>query len=163
MARIKWLFGLIAFVFACYLALSGDVVAQGGVVFLRLEVSADSVALVQATVSEGSFKQPRIPDTTRAIQYRVMLDDGTEWTVGSRDDARIRRYEYEDPDNPGHLRSVMVTLDTAPLIIRVPYHEKLSHVEFYRKPVLESEMARGPDRRPFGRLELDLTEEAGRE
>jgi hypothetical protein len=163
MTNIKWLPALAVLVILCALGGPGDVLASDKIVFLRLEVTADSVALIRASVVDGSLKQQRVPDTSRAIQYRVFLDDGTEWTTGSRNDARIRRYEYEDSDNPGQLRSTMVILDTAFMVLRVPYHERLSHVECSRKPVLESEMIRGPERRPFGRFDLDLAAEVDNE
>ena len=66
------------------------------------------------------------------MYFEAADKDGKVVYQGSFDDPLVKRLEYEDPDNPGKLKSITVFLDKAELTVRVPGDMNIENVSFYR-------------------------------
>jgi hypothetical protein len=130
------------FVFSGLLAvclLAQEALAQrpqhANIVFLRLRMTQGTITLVGLNVRPGKIKLPRAPSRTMPLSYDLVSSaGGVLWTY-SMNDPSIRRYEYEDPDEPGRIRMKREMLDTVEFTVRIPYFEGLDRVEFYQTRV----------------------------
>ena len=122
--------------FASALMLAGSAQAADQattrIAFLQLHIDSSGVRLEGATVVEGAIKQPRGESHRAGIFYEVVLKDRTVLTSDVVADPLIRRFEYEDPDQPGRLRSKIVELDEAVFTIRIPYQDAVAQVVISR-------------------------------
>ncbi|MEW6049745.1 MAG: hypothetical protein AB1644_01600 [Candidatus Zixiibacteriota bacterium] len=124
------------------------------VAFLQIHVDSSGVRLESAKVVKGAFKQPRGESNRSGILYEVVLDDGSVLTSGIVADPLIKRFEYEDPDQPSRLRSKVVALDEAVFTVRIPYNDAVDQVVFSRV-ALSTDVSRKQVVRRLGAIRLD--------
>ncbi|MGE5313563.1 MAG: hypothetical protein ACM3Q4_02605 [Acidobacteriota bacterium] len=107
--------------------------AQGQILFLRLRMQNDSVRLVESSLRPGMVKQVRKAPESGVIEYECLTHAGEVVFRGRMSDPSLRRYEYEDPAEPGRIAVRHVRVKDAEFTVRVPYREGLRRVDFYRK------------------------------
>ena len=90
------------------------------IIFLHMQVDSSGVTLLDSRTVAGNLKIPRAQRVYRAVYFEAADKDGKVVYQGSFDDPLVKRLEYEDPDNPGKLKSITVFLDKAELTVRVP-------------------------------------------
>ena len=101
--------------------------------FLRLRLKAGEITLIEGRIVSGTLKPQR--DTAEAEGLVVSLESspGEErWSLAIADPSQ-QRYEYEDPDRPGEIRSKTVQHDDVEFIVRAPLKAGVRHVAVHRK------------------------------
>lgn len=106
--------------------------SPGEIVFLHLQIDSARVTLLDTRTVAGSLKIPRGDRVYRAVYFEAADKSGKVVYQGSIDDPLVKRLEYEDPDNPGKLKSKTVILDNAELTVRIPGNMNIESVSFYR-------------------------------
>ena len=130
-------------------AILGDVVAEGAndkIIFLHLRLENETIVLDSVKVRPGTLKVRSVPSNKRGdgwIHYVMRSEDDSRIGEGILKDPRLkfRGLEYEDPRNPGALMKIDVTEEPFRFLLRIPYTENLSRVEFF-KGSLESSPTR---------------------
>ena len=118
---------------------------------------AGEVSLIEGRVVSGTLKPQR--DAEEAEALVVSLEAGTgegRWSIAIADPSR-QRYEYEDPDRPGALRSKTVQLDDVEFIVRAPLMPGVRQVAVLRKEQTARQGSPGQvtiERRLIARLPL---------
>ena len=126
---------------------------------LRLRLNGDSVTLINASVAAGTLKPQQDSDEPESLL--IHLEDATgklQWSTLIADPS-IRRYEYEDPQEPGALRTKIVQLDDAEVIVRAPLLPDVRHLAVHRKQTPQDRAA-APETRLLSRISLPVPEEA---
>ncbi len=103
---------------------------EGGIVFLRLALRNGTVSLVGCDVRPGTLKGRSGGSQAGGLVVDVRAANGRLLWSGSIPDPLVRRYEYEDPAQPGSLKPVVVTRDSAEFSVRIPYFAETDRVEF---------------------------------
>ncbi len=104
------------------------------IVVLQLRLKDGKVSLQNVSVAPGKLKQRRVASKkARAIEFQALSATGKVLSTGVVADPSLRRYEYEDPANPGQLKAVVVSDNNAWFVVRLPWHGKLSSVAFFRR------------------------------
>ena len=99
-------------IFACYATTYSQ-----QIVFLHLRIREDTISLEDVTIRNGKLKQSRHDTPTTGMSYQVLTSKGNILWSGVTEDPLIRRYEYEDPLNPGKLKTKLVKLEEATFTI----------------------------------------------
>src|SRR5262245_33663579 len=101
--------------------------------FLRLRLQAGKVTLIESSVVPGTLKPQHDAAETEPLVVSLESNSGeVRWSLSIADPSR-QRYEYEDPDRPGFIRSKTVQLDDVEFIVRAPLTPGAQHVAVYRK------------------------------
>jgi len=101
--------------------------------FLTLRLKSGVVTLEKALVVSGTLKPQR--DSTEADLLLVTLEQGGGgacWSLAI-DDPSVQRQEYEDPQQPGALRSKRVQVDDIEFVVRAPLTVGARYIGVYRK------------------------------
>jgi hypothetical protein len=128
---------------------------SSAITFLHLRLNADSISLVDARVVPGTLKIPRGGSPPGELIYEVVSDSSTVLYTHGMADPLVRKYEYEDPDHEGRLKSKVVRLDETEFTIRVPYDSQASRVDFYRIEQTGGTTAQPATRRLIGTIQLE--------
>ena len=125
--------------------------------FLTLRLRGNVVTLEKARVVQGTLKPQK--DSTDEDPVIIALEEveGKErWTIAINDPS-IERLEYEDPQQPGVIKSTVVHNDDVEFIARVPLMADIHHVAVFRRqkqaPVGNA-VAKAVSRKLLGRMEL---------
>ena len=102
------------------------------ILFLHLKMSRGAVSYLGSSVRQGTLKISRNGQGGAEIDCAVISTKGEVVFSDALQDPSIRRYEYEDPLNPGRLMSRQVILDDVEFTVRIPYSDDIRRVEFYR-------------------------------
>ena len=121
------------------------------IMFLRLRFNGTSVGLVNATIRPGTLKKGRSARVRDGISYQVASASGQVLWSGSVEDPSVRRFEYEDPDHPGQIRTKTVSVDTAEFTVRIPVLKEMENIRFDRRE--RTEVSR---REKYGRQSLGV-------
>jgi hypothetical protein len=140
----------------CSGPLQAEESGNAGIVFLRMYIDRDSISLIESIVVPGAFKQPRAGSISRDMYYEVESKDGTVVTSGTVDDPLVRRVEYEDPDNPGTLKSKVIELSEADFVLRLNYSDDIEFVSFYKLTTNRNDSSEKPSQEFLGRVPIDL-------
>lgn len=105
---------------------------SGGIAFLTVLLTHDSVQLTGWTITKGTLRQPRTPTDRGNLEYEALSLSGDVVWKGSLSDPLVRRLEYEDPDNPGQLKAKIIKADTARFVVRIPADAVIDRITFYR-------------------------------
>lgn len=125
--------------------------------FLTLRLKGGAVTLEKASVVSGTLKPQQ--DSTDAEPLLVTLEQAegeARWSLAI-DDSSIQRYEYEDPQQPGALKSKLVQVDDVEFIVRAPLTPGVRHIAIYRKEKSIQPATAGespPAKRLLARIEL---------
>jgi hypothetical protein len=101
-----------------------------GILFLRLTLKNDSIALRQTVVRPGTLKSNRASFEREGLAYDVVSPGGEVLWHGVIDDPLVRRYEYEDPAEPGKIKTTVISQRDAEFTIRIPVVEAMHSVRF---------------------------------
>lgn len=137
----------------------GSAGAQGNsrVVFLHLKMRQGKVVLLDQTIRAGSLKQSRSAQHYATWTYDLVSSTGEILWSGTMRDPSFRRYEYEDPNEPGKIRSKQVLLDDVEFTVRVPHIDGGQRVQFYRS-IATSAVEGRPVRQSIGTIILGAGE-----
>jgi hypothetical protein len=137
---------------------AGELLAQkkpgSRVIFLHLRMKQGKVLLIDRTVRAGSLKPSRATQEYASLSYELFSATGEVLWRSTMHDPTLRRYEYEDPDQRGTLRSKQAVLDDVEFTVRVPDIDGASRVEFYRS-LAPSASSERPVRRSIGSVTLE--------
>jgi len=100
------------------------------ILFLTLQFDNTSVNLVNSRIVPGHLKTNR-GAVTGDIEYELKSDSAL-LLQGAIENPLVRRFEYEDPDNAGKLKTKVVTSPSATITLRVPYSTAIKQLTFYR-------------------------------
>ena len=110
----------------------GKPVEQIAFLFLRLKDNA--VTLDKIRIANGSLKLPKKQrQYGDAIQYELLSGTGIVVHADSIGNPLIKRLEYEDPAQPGHLKLLLVKEKEASFVIRVPWTKDMKQIRFQRR------------------------------
>lgn len=100
---------------------------------LRLRLKSGEVSLIEGRVVSGTLKPQRDAEDTEALVVSLEAGPGEgRWSIAIADPSR-QRYEYEDPDRPGAIRSKTVQIDDVEFIVRAPLVPGVRQVAVHRK------------------------------
>lgn len=148
------LIGVIVMMFAVPQQLPAEV--ECGVVFVRLHMTPEGISLVEYSCVSGQLKQPRESQNIKEITWEAMSSSDSVITKGSLDNPLIRRFEYEDPNNPGNLVSRTVELNEAYFVIRMPFSYDIKSLSFYRKEHKSGDPSDMSSSKLISRMDIDL-------
>lgn len=101
--------------------------------FLTLRLKAGAVTLEKAQVVTGTLKPQS--DSTEEKPLLISLEQNTgiaQWSL-TMDDPAVQRLEYEDPQQPGVLKTKWLTTDDTEFIVRTPLITGVRHLAIHRK------------------------------
>jgi len=127
-----------------------------GIIFLQLHIAKDTLSLVKSTIVSGTVKQPRVMSRAAGIYYEVESESDSVIASGIVDDPLIRHLEYEDPDNPGTLKSKVVQLTETDFVLRLRYSEDIESVSFYRMEAGANKAGERVSQEFLGKVSVDL-------
>ena len=117
---------------------------------------SDHIALLHMRLKDGAIslrnlrlKPGKLKKTDSAyrqagtIEFEAVSREDKVVLTGAVDDPAVRRLEYEDPDNPGRLKTLVVREPDADFMVRVPWNPKIKSVRFFR---LEKDRKAGAER-----------------
>lgn len=101
--------------------------------FLTLRCKDGVITVVKSTVISGALKSQRDSAKPDALHITLERTAGeSAWSVAI-DDPSVRRYEYEDPQQPGVIRSKEVKVNDIEFIVRAPLVAGVRHLAVYRR------------------------------
>ena len=124
----RWCCSLLLGLLLCH-ALSAE---DEKFLFLTLRYKDGNITLVKSAVVSGTLKPQRNSKKPNALQIQLEKNNGTSvWSVVV-DDPSVQRYEYEDPQQPGVIRSKEVKLNDVEFIVRAPLVTEVRQLAVYR-------------------------------
>jgi hypothetical protein len=109
---------------------------QPGILFLHLHLKQDAVTLVDSAWRPGILKKAREDKATGLLEYEALSETDTVLVSGRLEDPLWPRLEYEDPAEPGTLRSLSLQRDETEFTLRIAYQSNLRSICFYRSSSL---------------------------
>jgi hypothetical protein len=106
--------------------------AQDKILFLRFRMRDDSITIVQSNIRAGFLKPIIDAGKAGGIEYQCRSSVGSLISRGIIDDPSSRRYEFEDPDQPGRLKVKVVSFNDVKFTLRIRFEKEISRIEFYR-------------------------------
>ena len=107
--------------------------ADGKFLFLTLRYKDGDITLVKSALVSGTLKPRRNSTRPDALQIVLEKAEGqSAWSLAI-DDPSVRRYEYEDPERPGVIRSKEVKVNDVEFIVRAPLVTDVRHLAVYRQ------------------------------
>ena len=101
--------------------------------FLRLRLKAGEITLVDSSLVNGTLKPQRDSEELESLVVSLEATTGEErWSLAIADPS-LQRLEYEDPDQPGTLRSKSVKVDDVEFVVRAPLTPGVRQVAVFRK------------------------------
>ena len=101
--------------------------------FLRLRLKAGEITLVDSSLVNGTLKPQRNSEELESLVVSLEATTGEErWSLAIADPS-LQRLEYEDPDQPGSLRSKLVKVDDVEFVVRAPLKPGVRQVAVFRK------------------------------
>jgi hypothetical protein len=124
--------------------------------FLTLRYKDGAITLVKSALVPGSLKPQR--NSTRPEALHIALEKvagEAAWSV-VMEDPSLRRYEYEDPQQPGVIRLQEARLDEIEFIVRAPFIAGVRQLGIYRleTPVPGAKAAVAPVKKLLVRIVL---------
>jgi hypothetical protein len=127
------------------------------IIILHLRMKDNVITLVNAKVRPGFLKPQRTTGVQGEILYDVTDMSGTSLWQGVSDNPSHRRYEYEDPDNPGKILSKVVDQNDSRFTIRIPYNPEITTISFYLlNEFVETTKLKRSSSIPIGKLDLQI-------
>lgn len=106
---------------------------DGKFLFLTLRYKDGVITVMKSAVVSGTLKPQRDSTKPDALQITLEKTEGeSAWSV-AMDDPSVRRYEYEDPQQPGVIRSKEVKRNDLEFIVRAPLLAGVRHLAVYRQ------------------------------
>jgi hypothetical protein len=106
--------------------------------FLTLRLKGGTATLEKAQKVSGRLKKQLDSTDAESLLINLEKSSGEEsWSVTIADPS-IERLEYEDPDQPGALKSKVVQLDDVEFVVRAPLIVGVRQLAVYRKEKKES-------------------------
>jgi hypothetical protein len=127
--------------------------AGNEIMFLRLRVRDDTISLVRLTTSPGKLKHRDVARSAGGILYNVISSSGESLWSGSIDDPAVRRYEYEDPEFSGQIKTKVVAVNDVEFTLRIPVIKGIRRITFDR-PARTFEQNGKPAYRRIGSLDV---------
>ncbi|HJW31321.1 MAG TPA: hypothetical protein VJ508_18965 [Saprospiraceae bacterium] len=101
-------------------------------IFLRLRLKNDVISLIGKTIRHGKFKQSRLERTRDGIRYTITSSTGESLATGFIEDPSLRRYEYEDSTQAGHIKTKVVEVPDVEFTLRIPVRTGMQSITFDR-------------------------------
>lgn len=124
------------------------------IAFLHLKVNANGITLLDQILAEGALKRPKSVTGSFGLGVRVLDERGASLFEEVVENPLVKRYEYEDPDNPGQIKSKLVFLDEAEFWVRIPLTSGSNRIEFRQEDRRPGEELLRPDPRLTGSIAL---------
>jgi hypothetical protein len=106
---------------------------EGKILFLHLKMKDNTITLEKSTIRSGIVKQKKGVEKKGEIYYELLSSSNSLLWNGEMEDPIVKRFEYEDPDNPGQLKLKVVHLNEAYFTLRVPFKKEINHITFYKR------------------------------
>ena len=131
------------------------------IIFLTLHADSTGISLVKASSVDGILKERRDSSLRGEILYEVESIDGSVLAHGSANNPLQKRLEYEDPDEPGRLRSKLVTVQESDFVLRIAHRLDIESISFYRVDRSDKKLSAGRGNL-LGKIKLVLESEIQR-
>lgn len=99
------------------------------IVFMKFKMTSNGITFSGYQLAEGKYTA--VSFSTGEINYEIINNYGSIINIGHINNPLLVRYEYEDPNNNGQLKSITIKKDYAVFFIRVPYNINISKINFY--------------------------------
>jgi hypothetical protein len=132
------------------------------IIFLHLRIDAGGVSLVDSRTVPGRLKTPRSDQPRGGLVYEVVTGQSDVLYANGIDDPLTLKFDYEDPDQPGRLRSKVIRLEQTEFTVRVPAIPEATNVNFYRVERASGASAHTASRQLIGSIPLNSSEEVER-
>jgi hypothetical protein len=130
--RFALLIAVVAMTLSWASAANAQPQSEAQIVFLHLRMKNDTLTLVKSALRPGLVKQRRLVEKTGDIYYEVISSSGKSLWQGVTGDPSQQRFEYEDPDHPGQLKSIHRELKEVEFTLRIPFKPEMRRLELYR-------------------------------
>lgn len=124
----------------------------GRMVFVELAISTRGIAAVRAIGATGRAKPGPVQRGVGHLQYEVFSPTGERTLTGSAPDPLHERLEYEDEQQPGKIRAIVVDRSEGLLNLRLPGEADAARLVFFRE--VASASAGGTTRESAGEIVL---------
>ncbi|MEJ2658773.1 MAG: hypothetical protein P8012_16555 [Desulfobacterales bacterium] len=126
---------IICILFVCFLLKSNGICqtsADENIVHLNLRITSNKIELLNTKITAGRLKSFHQKNnfSKNNIYFEIFADDGKRIYNSTIPNPFIRYLESADEN--GNISSVRIILDTAFVSIRIPYHPKINHVDFFK-------------------------------
>jgi len=106
---------------------------DGKFLFLTLRSKDGVITVMKSAVVSDTLKPQRDSAKPDALRITLEKTEGeSAWSVAI-DDPSVRRYEYEDPEQPGVIRVKEIKLKETEFIVRAPLVAGVRHLAVYRR------------------------------
>jgi hypothetical protein len=132
------------------------------IIFLHLRIDAGGVSLVDARTVPGHLKTPRTDQPRGELVYELVAGESEVLYTAGINDPLTLKFDYEDPDQPGRLKSKVVQLNETEFTVRVPAVAGATSVNFYRVERTTGASTRSAARQLIGSIPVNSGEEVER-
>lgn len=113
----------------------------GRMVFVEFKFARGGIVATHALGAAGRAKPRPIQHGAGHLQFEIFSPSGERTLGGSVEDPLHRRLEYEDPQQPGAIRTTLVDQETGVLSLRIPGEANAARVIFFRETAAGREPA----------------------
>ena len=101
--------------------------------FLTLRLKDGVVTLEKAKIVAGTLKPQQNSTDEKPLLISLEQTNGiAQWNL-TMDDPSVQRLEYEDPQQPGVLKTKLVATDDIEFIVRTPLITGVRHLAIHRQ------------------------------
>lgn len=101
--------------------------------FLTLRLKAGVVTLEKAEIVAGTLKPQQNSTDEQPLLIALEQTKGiAQWSL-KMDDPSVQRLEYEDPQQPGVLKTKLLATDDIEFIVRTPLITGVRHLAIHRQ------------------------------
>jgi len=124
-------------------------------IYIKVKLVEGQPSEINYEILEGKIKTPKVQTfNPNEIYYELISNDESLIFEGSVADPSIQKYEYTG-DN-GEIKSVEVKQDTAEVVIRTNFDEKISKINLYKIPAGGSLRKSKDEFLPLGSFQIKL-------
>ncbi len=105
--------------------------AEDRIAFLHLKIEGNRITLLDTKIVPGKLKELRGITEKSGLKFETVSLDNKITPYKIMNNPLVRKFEYENPENPGKLISKIIVEESAEFTIRINYEDNLDHLNFY--------------------------------
>jgi hypothetical protein len=108
----------------------GQTTGSDKILFMKFKMTNNEISLSACQLAEGKFTAGS--SSVGEINYEIINSQNAIINTGFINNSLHVKYEYEDYDNNGELKSIFIKKDYAEFFIRTSYKSDISKINFYK-------------------------------
>ena len=112
--------------------LASFVVAEddGKIAFLKFKYDGEKVTLLDSKLVDGTIKEKRKEFDPAELRYDILDKDKRTLMYDAIDNPLEKKFDFEDPENPGQMKAKVVQVPEAEFTIRINYTDEIGFIRF---------------------------------